>query len=59
YLAACGIAHGNLKSANVAVVSHATPASGAWTLDKVAVMDFGIPHLSKGLSIPLETGELT
>jgi len=27
YLAACGIAHGNLKSANVAVVHNATPAS--------------------------------
>jgi len=52
YLLEHGLVHGNLKSGNVAIVdSEGGAASGTWMLSRIAVMDFGIPHLRRGFSL--------
>jgi len=52
YLLEHGLVHGNLKSSNVAFVDgDGAAASGTWMLSRIAVMDFGIPHLRRGFSL--------
>jgi serine/threonine protein kinase len=56
YLASHGLVHGNLKSANVAIVEGAAEsggASGTWLGARIAVMDFGVPHLCKTGDFPV------
>lgn len=54
YLIEHGLIHGNLKSHNVALVDgvgeNIVP-TGTWTMEKIAVMDFGMPHLRKGFAL--------
>ena len=52
YLIEHGLVHGNLKTGNVALAdANGGVASGTWMLKRIAIMDFGMPHLRKGFAL--------